>query len=166
MKHRAPEAIKKPHEILGTPLTPVVGLASMCRTRAVNSNLARRSRPIRPHLALTPTLYLLGSRSAGAGAVTRRPRRVFWRRFSKKSSRRLKGQPRPIRPASCTVLCRLASHASWEFCPPERGMFHVTEPGPTKLCGVVGCFRGEKPPLREVGPPGRSQRTSEGLSAA
>ena len=37
-------------------------------------------------------------------------------------------------------------------------MFHVSEAGHATLCGVVGCFRGEKPPLREVGPPEQSQR--------
>ena len=37
-------------------------------------------------------------------------------------------------------------------------MFHVTEEGRTNLCGGVGSFRGEKMPLREVGPPERSHR--------
>ena len=37
-------------------------------------------------------------------------------------------------------------------------MFHVIEAGHKNLCGVVGCFRGEKPPLREVGRPEQSQR--------
>ena len=37
-------------------------------------------------------------------------------------------------------------------------MLHVTEAGHAKLCVVVGCFRGEKPPLREVGPPEQPQR--------
>ena len=36
-------------------------------------------------------------------------------------------------------------------------MFHVSEAGHATLCGVVGCFRGEKPQLREVGPPEQSQ---------
>ena len=36
--------------------------------------------------------------------------------------------------------------------PPGRGMFHITEAGHANLCGVVACLRGEKPPLREVGP--------------
>ena len=26
-------------------------------------------------------------------------------------------------------------------------MFHVSEAGHATLCGVVGCFRGEKPPF-------------------
>ena len=44
-------------------------------------------------------------------------------------------------------------------CPPGHGMFHViTEAGHANLCGVVGCFRGEKPPLREVGSPEQSRR--------
>ena len=44
-------------------------------------------------------------------------------------------------------------------CPPEHGKFHViTEAGNENLCGVVGCFSGEKPPSREVGPPEQSQR--------
>ena len=44
-------------------------------------------------------------------------------------------------------------------CPPGRGMFHVlAKTGHTNLCGVVGCFRGEKPPLREVGSPEQSRR--------
>ena len=42
--------------------------------------------------------------------------------------------------------------------PPGRGTFHVTGAGRANLCGVVGCFRGEKPPLPEVGPPEQSQR--------
>ena len=36
-------------------------------------------------------------------------------------------------------------------------MFHVCEAGHATLCGVVGCFRGEKPPLREVRPREQSQ---------
>ena len=37
-------------------------------------------------------------------------------------------------------------------------MFHVTEAGGANFHGVVGCFRGEKPPLWEVGPPEQSRR--------
>ena len=37
-------------------------------------------------------------------------------------------------------------------------MFHVTEAGHANMYSVVGCLRGEKPPLREVGPPEQSQR--------
>ena len=43
-------------------------------------------------------------------------------------------------------------------CPPGRGMFYLTAAGHASLWSVVGCFRGEKPPLREVGPTEQSQR--------
>ena len=42
-------------------------------------------------------------------------------------------------------------------CPTGLGMFPVTEAGHSNLCGIVGFLRGEKPPLREVGPPEQSQ---------
>ena len=36
-------------------------------------------------------------------------------------------------------------------CPPGRGMFHVlAKTGHTNMCGVVGCFRGEKTPSQEA----------------
>ena len=44
------------------------------------------------------------------------------------------------------------------LCPPGLAMSHVTEAVHAYLCGVVGCLRGEKPPLRKVGPPEPSQR--------
>ena len=44
------------------------------------------------------------------------------------------------------------------LCPPGLAMSHVTEAVHAYLCGVVGCLRGEKPPLRKVGPPEQSQR--------
>ena len=37
-------------------------------------------------------------------------------------------------------------------------MYHVTEAGHTNWCHVVGWLRGERPPLREVGPPEQPQR--------
>ena len=55
------------------------------------------------------------------------------------------------------LLC-LNFYIHFGSCPPGRCMFHVTEAGHANLCGVVGCFRGEKPPLRDVGPLEQSQR--------
>ena len=43
------------------------------------------------------------------------------------------------------------------LCPPGHAAFHVTEAGHASLCGIIGCFRGEKPSLRVVGPPGQLQ---------
>ena len=43
-------------------------------------------------------------------------------------------------------------------CPPCHGMFYVTEAGHANRCHVVGRLRGEKPPLREVGPLEQPQR--------
>ena len=36
-------------------------------------------------------------------------------------------------------------------CPLGHGICHVTEASHAILYGVVGCFRGEEPPLRELG---------------
>ena len=46
----------------------------------------------------------------------------------------------------------------WGVCPPRHGLFCVTEAGHANWCHVVGELRGEKPPLREVGPPEQPQR--------
>ena len=46
----------------------------------------------------------------------------------------------------------------WGVCAPGHGMFYVTEAGHATWCNIVGRLRGEKPPLREVGPPQQPQR--------
>ena len=60
-------------------------------------------------------------------------------------------------------VCFFSTGHDMHVCPPGRGTFHVTEAGHANLCGVVGRFRGEKPPLREVGSPESSRGdTSQG----
>ena len=46
----------------------------------------------------------------------------------------------------------------WGGCASRREMFHVTEAGHANWRRVVGRLTGEKPPLREVGPPEQLQR--------
>ena len=53
---------------------------------------------------------------------------------------------------NAAILKRLKTHSH------TNGMFHVPEAGHAILCGVVGCFRREKPRLREVGRPEQPQR--------
>ena len=69
---------------------------------------------------------------------------------------------REIRKHQIQHLCKNTSLP--QFCiqfgsfPPGRGMFRVTEAGHANLCGVVGCFRGERPPSRQAEAPEQSQR--------
>ena len=56
------------------------------------------------------------------------------------------------------LLCLNFEMFNLGVCPPERGMFHVTEASHANMCGVFSCFRGEKMPPPEVGPPEQSQR--------
>ena len=46
----------------------------------------------------------------------------------------------------------------WGVCAPRHGMFCLTEAGHANWYHVVGGLRGEKPPLREVGPSEQPQR--------
>ena len=46
----------------------------------------------------------------------------------------------------------------WGVCPPRQGLFCVTAAGHANWCHVVRRLRGEKSPLREVGPPEQPQR--------
>ena len=46
----------------------------------------------------------------------------------------------------------------WGVCPPRHGLFFVTDAGHANWYHVVGWLRGEKPLLREVGPPEQPQR--------